>query len=417
MQVFQDIKVENINKKYNLNNIFTQVLVPNFLVKNKFNYVHALININFNIKKGETVGIIGVNGSGKSTLLQIISGTLTQTSGIIQKNRKVSALLELGSGFKPEYTGIENIILNGLILGLSKNEIKNKLDQILDFADIGDAVYRPVQTYSSGMMMRLAFSVQVICDPEILIIDEALSVGDFFFQQKCYEYIKSLIKKDITLIFVSHDMSVVRDLCHRVIFLKNGSIEYDGDTKGGILKYLNEKNSTQSDTFRGTESNNKDGVKIKYLDAIWKNPNNIEEGKIIAIRVLNSQGTPSSFFKMAEEICLEIYFKGSLKDSNHISIFIYDKFKSLKTVTGSLQLGLKGVKNNQVNVFKTYIKLMLEAGEYSLGFNLGYQTQKNQGIILHEINDLGPIQINWDYENDTAPFLGQVGLPCKAIFS
>ena len=306
--------------------------------------------------------------------------------------------------------------MNGLLLGLSKGQIESKMADILEFADIGDAVYRPVKTFSSGMMMRLAFSVQVICEPEILIIDEALSVGDFFFQQKCFKYIKHLINKGITLIFVSHDMGIVRDLCERVIFLKNGLIEYDGDKKEGILKYLNDKNSDPLNILSKNIYNKQNKADIKFSGTIWKNKGEVEEGRLIAVRILDGKGNTSNSFQMGEEICMEIYFRGSLNYSNHIAIFIYDKFKTLKTVTGSLQLGLAGIQNNETNLFKVYLKLMLEAGEYSLAFNIGHQTQNNKGIIMHEIDDIGPIRINWDYEKDIAPFLGQVGLPCKGHF-
>ena len=169
--------------------------------------ISALSDISFDIEKGDAVALIGKNGGGKSTLLQIITGTLAATSGEVVVSGRVSALLELGSGFNPEYTGRENVILNGLLLGLSKEEIAARFSEIEEFAEIGTAVDRPVKTYSSGMVLRLAFAVQVLCDPDILIIDEALSVGDIFFQQKCLSYIRKLRERGVTLLFVSHDMA------------------------------------------------------------------------------------------------------------------------------------------------------------------------------------------------------------------
>src|SRR6185295_15923251 len=182
--------------------------------------------------------IIGRNGSGKSTLLQIITGTLVPTTGELAVNGRVSALLELGSGFNPEYTGRDNVMMNGLILGLGRDEIARRFDEIAAFAEIGDAIDRPVKTYSSGMLMRLAFAVQVLTDPDILVIDEALSVGDFFFQQKCFGHMRALCEKGVTLAFVSHDMGTVRDLCGRAIYLRDGRVAFAGETSLAIHHYL-----------------------------------------------------------------------------------------------------------------------------------------------------------------------------------
>src|ERR1700682_106688 len=205
--------------------------------------VWALKDINFEIKRGESVAIIGRNGGGKSTLLEILTGTLTPTTGEVKVNGRVSGLLELGSGFNPAYSGKDNVILNGLLLGLSREEILSRFVEIEAFAEIGAAIDRPVKTYSSGMMMRLAFAVQVLTDPDILIIDEALSVGDFFFQQKCFTYIRSLREKGVTLLFVSHDMGTVRDLCNRAIWLDEGHLQFVGETQLAISQYFAGKNN------------------------------------------------------------------------------------------------------------------------------------------------------------------------------
>lgn len=183
---------------------------------------HALVDINFAVHKGESVGIVGRNGSGKSTLLQIIAGTLRPTNGSANVQGKVAALLELGSGFNPEFTGRENVFLNAAILGLTRTEIEAKFDRIAAFADIGDFLEQPVKTYSSGMMMRLAFSVQTAVDPEILIIDEALSVGDAQFVAKCIKRISDFIKAGGTLLFVSHDIGLVRQMTTRALYLDSG---------------------------------------------------------------------------------------------------------------------------------------------------------------------------------------------------
>ena len=190
--------------------------------KKKYREHFALSDVSFDIRQGECVGIIGTNGSGKSTILKIITGVLNQTSGTVRVNGRISALLELGAGFNMEYSGMENIYLNGTMNGFSENEINERLQDILDFADIGDYVHQPVKTYSSGMFVRLAFSVAINIDPEILIVDEALSVGDVFFQAKCYHKFEEFKKMGKTIIIVSHDLSSIAKYCDRVILLNQG---------------------------------------------------------------------------------------------------------------------------------------------------------------------------------------------------
>ena len=202
----------------------------------------ALSDISFEVKRGECVGIIGRNGSGKSTLLQIIAGTLAPTSGNVEVNGRVSALLELGSGFNPEFTGRENVYMNGAILGLSKAQINEKFDEIAAFADIGEFIEQPVKIYSSGMMVRLAFATAINVDPDILIVDEALSVGDMFFQAKCMVKIKSIIEdKGMTLLFVSHDTGAVKALCQKAILLDSGKVVCDSDAGVAVEKYFGMK--------------------------------------------------------------------------------------------------------------------------------------------------------------------------------
>ena len=205
--------------------------------KKKHTEHYALSDVNINIKKGETVGIIGTNGSGKSTILKIITGVLNPTKGRVDVDGRISALLELGAGFNMEYTGIENIFLNGTMMGFSESEIKEKLDDILDFADIGDFVYQPVKTYSSGMFVRLAFAVAINIEPEILIVDEALSVGDVFFQAKCYHKFDEFKEQGKTILFVSHDLSSIAKYCDRVVLLNKGTKLGEGTPKEMIDIY------------------------------------------------------------------------------------------------------------------------------------------------------------------------------------
>ncbi|HVI77847.1 MAG TPA: ABC transporter ATP-binding protein, partial [Candidatus Acidoferrum sp.] len=201
------------------------------------NAFRALDNVSFQVERGTAFGIMGQNGSGKSTLLQIISGIMTPSAGSVTVNGKVAALLELGSGFNPEFTGIENVYLNASVLGLSKSEIDDKLDAILSFADIGEHVGLPVKTYSSGMMLRLAFAVQVAIEPEILIIDEALAVGDAKFQLKCFRRLEDLKSRGTTILFVSHATELVKSFCDSALVLEKGKLIFLGDAKVACIKY------------------------------------------------------------------------------------------------------------------------------------------------------------------------------------
>jgi lipopolysaccharide transport system ATP-binding protein len=197
----------------------------------------ALKDVSFEVKRGETVGIIGRNGSGKSTLLQIIAGTLDATGGEVQVYGRLAALLELGSGFNPEFTGRENVYINAAIQGLSKGDIDIKFDEIAAFADIGEFLDQPTKTYSSGMLMRLAFAVNAIIEPEVLVVDEALGVGDVPFQSKCYKRLRRLVDDGKSVLFVSHDISTVRSICSRALWLKNGRAELWGDAKRVSKEY------------------------------------------------------------------------------------------------------------------------------------------------------------------------------------
>jgi len=229
------IKVENLSKIYRLYDTPLDRLKESLhpFKKKYHREFYALRDVNFEVKKGETVGIIGKNGSGKSTLLKIITGVLTPTSGNITVSGKISALLELGTGFNPEFTGIENIYFSGTIMGYTKEEIDKKVDDIVAFADIGEFINQPVKTYSSGMYVRLAFAVATSIDPEILIVDEALSVGDMFFQAKCMTKMKKMIESEqVTLLFVSHSLGAVKSLCRKAILLNNGKmLGYDTSSK------------------------------------------------------------------------------------------------------------------------------------------------------------------------------------------
>ncbi len=240
-RIHQVMKLDNITKTYQMykksSDRLKEALNP--LKKQYHDTFYALKDVNIEVNEGEMVGFIGENGSGKSTLLKIITGVLTPTSGNLKIDGKISAILELGSGFNVEYTGYENIFLNGMVLGFSREVMEEKLDDIIKFADIGDHLYQPVKTYSSGMLVRLGFAIAVTVDPDILIVDEALAVGDTEFQLKCMEKFTEFRQRGKTILFVSHDIHAVRRFCDRVYWLQKGEVIEQGETLPVTEKYDN----------------------------------------------------------------------------------------------------------------------------------------------------------------------------------
>ena len=235
------IDIQHITKTYNMykkpSDRFKEALSPT--KKSYHDLFYALDDVTMQIKKGEMIGFVGENGSGKSTMLKIITGVLTPTSGSMVINGKISALLELGSGFNPEYSGYENIFLNGMVLGFSREEMEERVQDVIDFADIGDHLYQPVKTYSSGMFVRLAFAVAINVDPDILIVDEALAVGDLEFQLKCMEKFTEIKNSGKTILFVSHDVNSIRRFCDRTFWLQHGKVVEYGDTMDVTTNYEN----------------------------------------------------------------------------------------------------------------------------------------------------------------------------------
>lgn len=263
------IKVENVSKIYKLYDKPIDRLKEslNLSKKNYHKDHYALNKISFEVKKGEVVGIIGTNGSGKSTLLKMITSVLTPTSGNIGVDGKVSALLELGAGFNPEYTGLENIYLNGTMMGYSKGEMDTKVNSIAEFADIGEFINQPVKTYSSGMFARLAFAVAINVDPDILIVDEALSVGDIRFQQKCYRKIEEL-KKNKTVLIVSHDITTITKFCDRVIWIEQGNLKGIGkpiDISKQYQAYVVDSKLEKHSVGKKTSNHNSDMVRLNEI--------------------------------------------------------------------------------------------------------------------------------------------------------
>lgn len=299
------IEVQEVSKIYRLYDRSRDRLKEALhLTRKKLSKDHyALDKISFQVKKGETVGIIGTNGSGKSTILKIITGVLNPTFGQVKIDGRISALLELGAGFNMEYTGIENIYLNGTMIGFSEEEIEKKMDDILEFADIGDFVYQPVKTYSSGMFVRLAFAVAINIDPEILIVDEALSVGDVFFQSKCYHKFEEFKKQGKTIMIVSHDLGSISKYCDRVILLNQGHKLAEGSPKKIVDLYkkllVNQLDDSDLEEYQESVSendslkadgNNENVENLSKTDKVKENPNASENSIVMTSEKVEKEG-------------------------------------------------------------------------------------------------------------------------------
>ncbi len=234
------IKVKNLTKQFKINSDKPRTLKEKILFsnRNKVEKHTVLRDITLNIEKGETVALIGTNGSGKSTLLKLMTKIIYPTTGSITTYGKLTSLLELGAGFHPDFTGRENIYFNAAIFGLTKQEIERRIDEIIEFSELGEFIDNPVRTYSSGMYMRLAFSIAINVDAEILLIDEILAVGDQHFQDKCFSKLEELKKSDKTIVIVTHSLEQVKRLCTRAIWIKDGEVELDGDPNKVVDKYL-----------------------------------------------------------------------------------------------------------------------------------------------------------------------------------
>lgn len=296
------IKITNLCKEYKMyhrkKDKMLEILLPKY---EKHGTFKAIDNLNLELKKGEILGILGKNGAGKSTILKMITGVATPTSGEIEINGKISSLLELGTAFNMELTGVENIYLHGQVMGLSKTEIEEKKQEIIDFADIGDHLYQPVKTYSSGMFARLAFACAINVDPDILIVDEVLSVGDMAFQLKCFKKFEQFKEKGKTILFVTHSISDVMKNCTRTIIISSGKKIFDGSVKEGVEKYkkiivgIDDENKID----KPDENINIQKPKVIGNEEEWKNnfiqnPNIVEYGdnraEVIDYGVFDEQG-------------------------------------------------------------------------------------------------------------------------------
>ena len=390
------ISVKQVKKIYKLyDRPMDRLKEALWLGRAKNHKVHyALKGVSMDIYRGETVGIIGTNGSGKSTILKIITGVLNPTEGEVKVDGRISALLELGAGFNLEYNGIENVYLNGTMMGFSEKEIDERLDAILEFADIGDYVYQPVKTYSSGMFVRLAFAVAINIEPEILIVDEALSVGDVFFQAKCYHKFEEFKEMGKTIVFVSHDLSSISKYCDRVFLLNQGDILGVGKPKEMIDAYkrvlVGQYELPQGTIDAGEDAAQEDS---QGTAAEEQNPQLLEYGSgqatILEYYITDESGTRTTAVIKGTEFT--VHMKVEFTDSLPAPIFAMS-FKNVQgtEITGTNSMiekaVLESVRPGQVKYVSFRQKMSLQGGEYLISFGVtGYNGDTFE--VYHRLYD------------------------------
>lgn len=402
------IHVDGLSKVYKLYNRNRDRLIESLGLSKKPRSTqhYALRDVSMEIYKGETVGIIGTNGSGKSTILKIITGVLHETQGTVQVNGRISALLELGAGFNMEYNGIENIYLNGTMIGFSEKEIDEKLQDILDFADIGDYVYQPVKTYSSGMFVRLAFAVAINIDPEILIVDEALSVGDVFFQAKCYRKFEEFKEKGKTILFVSHDLSAISKYCDRAILLNQGTKLGEGTPKEMIDAYKQvlvgqyEVPKASEDVPDLTADEEvRAALERRKKEQAGVNPDTLEygtkEAEIVEYYITDKKGIRSAAILKGDEFTM--HMKVAVHQDLEAPIFALS-IKNIKGVeiTGTNTMVektfLDGARAGQTKEITFTQKMRLQGGDYLISLGVtGYE--KDNFVVYHRLYDVMNITV------------------------
>ncbi len=398
------IEINDIGKMYKLydrpKDRFIEAL--GLTKKKRYQEHYALRDISFKVNKGETVGIIGTNGSGKSTILKIITGVLNPTKGQVLVNGRISALLELGAGFNMEYTGIENVYLNGTMIGFSKEEIDAKLEDILEFADIGEFVHQPVKTYSSGMFVRLAFAVAINIDPEILIVDEALSVGDVFFQAKCYHKFEEFKEAGKTILFVSHDLSSISKYCDRVILLNKGEKLAEGEPKE-IVDLYKKVLVNQVDSEISTK-NEKDNNGIDKEFVFWKqqmqlNPNINSYGsnlaEIIDYCMVDEEGNITNNIQKNTEFTIKLKVKFLAAVQEPIFAFTIKDLKGTEiTGTNTMYEKVYCKNSEEGNICEISFtqNMSLQGGEYLLSLGCtGYKD--GEFTVYHRLYDVFNITV------------------------
>ena len=403
------IKVDHVSKLYKLydkpSDRFKEAL--GMTKEKKYKEHFALSDVYFEVKKGETVGIIGTNGAGKSTILKIITGVLNPTSGKVDVSGRISALLELGAGFNMEYTGIENIYLNGTMMGYTREEVDAKVQTILDFADIGDFVYQPVKTYSSGMFVRLAFAVAINIDPEILIVDEALSVGDVFFQAKCYHKFDEFKEAGKTILFVSHDLGSIAKYCDRVVLLNKGKKMAEGEPKEIIDLYkqvlvsqaenreLDEEQPTVSDVTDTQDT----ACEGHWKDTLMLNPNVLEygdkEAEIIDFAIIDDKNRITNNIQKNTDFRIRMKVKFHKDIEDPIFAFTIKDLQGTE-VTGTNTMYEKTdigfVKAGEEKVIEFSQNMNLQGRNYLLSFGcVGYH--ENDFVVYNRLYDVCNINV------------------------
>ena len=369
------INVEHISKVYKLYKGKMDRLKDALHIGGKsYQEYHALSDVSFEVKKGETVGLIGTNGAGKSTLLKIITGVLTPSEGQVEVNGKVSALLELGAGFNMEYTGLENIYFNGTLLGYDEEQMKERVPKIIEFAGIGDYIHQPVKTYSSGMFARLAFAMAINVEPDILIVDEALSVGDIYFQSKCFKKMDEIKKNGTTILLVTHDMSSVVKYCDKVVVLNHGKAIKEGNPKEMVDIYK------KILVNQYDENAPEEQVKFETTDDTWASKLSLNEENVLygsgKARIIDF-----GFFDEKDQITGMILKKSPFKIKMKVEFFEdveYPIFAySVKNARGAEitgtntmfeRLELPLAKAGEVYVITFTQKALLQGGEYLMSF-------------------------------------------------
>ena len=401
------IRVMDVTKSYRLYKRQRDRLWESLGLDFRKNYKekHALNGVSFEVSKGETVGIIGTNGSGKSTMLKLITGVLTPTAGKIEVNGRISALLELGAGFNMEYTGIENIYLNGTMIGFTREEIDQRLQSIIDFADIGDYINQPVKSYSSGMFVRLAFAVAINIDPEILIVDEALSVGDVFFQSKCYRKFEDFKREGKTILFVSHDLSAISRYCDRAVLLNQGDKVYEGTPKEAIDIYkkvlvdqFHKGSGTADASGDGTEADTGAGNDAssgnRWRDHFPVNPSLVEYGEknaeIIDYGLYDEKNLPTSNFIKGSRFTVKMKIRAREDVLEPIFAFTIKNLKGIEicgTNTTMEKVPVATMHEGDEHIVTFTQNIDLQGGEYLLSLGCtGYQDGMFR--VFHRLYDV-----------------------------
>lgn len=396
------IKVTNVSKIYKLYDTPAARLKDALGLSRKQAYREhaALHDITLEIKKGETVGIIGTNGSGKSTLLKIITGVISQSSGEVEVAGRISALLELGAGFNQEYTGIENVYLQGTMMGFTREEIQGKMEAILEFADIGDFVHQPVKTYSSGMFVRLAFAVAINIEPEILIVDEALSVGDVFFQSKCYRKFEEFKEMGKTILFVSHDLSSITKYCDRAILLNKGVKVMEGTPKEAVDRFKMALVAQEEEKRRENSSLWKPGASgDKWRNALSVNPETLEYGdkkaEITDFAVVDKTGKITNVIQKGEPFTIKMKVAFLEAVAEPIFAFTLKNLMGIELTGTNTMLEQQPVEPKQPGEEQSVSftqKMTLQGGEYLLSLGCtGYEQEDFR--VHHRLYDVCSIAV------------------------